>query len=176
VVPVVITFLAILALVALAGAIVLVIAPRGSLLAQIGPVAANLAWAVAVVSTLGSLFLSEVAGFIPCLLCWVQRGFMYPLAIALAFPPARRSRVISWWALAGSVVSIYHYAVEQVPGFSGSDFCSATIPCSFIWFEKFGFATIPFMAMCGFLAIAALSQTHRRWLRTSVTGAGAEQN
>jgi disulfide bond formation protein DsbB len=166
VVPVVITFLAILALIALAAAIVLVIGPRGSLVPQIGPVASNLAWVVAVVSTLGSLFLSEVANFIPCLLCWVQRGFMYPLAIALAFGPARRSRVISWWALAGSLVSIYHYAVEQIPGFSGSDFCSATIPCSFIWVEEFGFVTIPFMAMSGFLAIAALSLTHRRWLRT----------
>lgn len=165
VVPVVVTFFAILALVALAAAIVLVIPPRHSLLAQIGPVAAQLAWAVAVVSTLGSLFLSEVADFIPCLLCWVQRGFMYPLAIALAFAPVRRSRVVSWWALAGSLVSIYHYAVEQIPGFSGSDVCSPTIPCSFIWVEKFGFVTIPFMAMCGFLAIAALSLTHRRWLR-----------
>ena len=166
VVPVVITFFAILALVALAAAIVLVIPPRDSLLVQIGPVASQFAWAVAVVSTLGSLFLSEVADFIPCLLCWIQRGFMYPLAIALAFAPVRRSRAVSWWALAGSLVSIYHYAVEQIPGFSGSDFCSATIPCSFIWVEKFGFVTIPFMAMSGFFAIAALSLTHRRWLRT----------
>lgn len=165
VVPVVVTFLAVLALVALAGAIVLVIGPRGSLLARVGPVSANLAWVVAAVSTLGSLFLSEIANFIPCLLCWVQRGFMYPLAIALAFASARRSRGITWWALAGSLVSIYHYAVEQIPGFSGSDFCSATIPCSFIWVEEFGFVTIPFMAMCGFLAIAALTSTHRQWLR-----------
>ncbi|HUP18037.1 MAG TPA: disulfide bond formation protein B, partial [Acidimicrobiia bacterium] len=116
-VQVVVTFLAILALVSLAGALVLFIGPRRSLVRQIGPVAANLAWAVAVVSTLGSLFLSEVANFIPCLLCWVQRGFMYPLAIALAIPQARRSRAISLWALAGSLVSIYHYAVEQIPGF-----------------------------------------------------------
>lgn len=165
-VPVVVTFLAILALIALAGAIVLIVGPRRSLVPQIGPVAANLAWTVAVVSTLGSLFLSEVANFIPCLLCWVQRGFMYPLAVALAFPRARRSGVVAVWAIIGSFVSIYHYAIEQIPSFAGSDFCSATIPCSFIWVEEFGFVTIPFMAMCGFLAIAALSLTHRRWLRT----------
>lgn len=165
VVPIVVTFLAILALIALAGAIVLIVGPRRLIVAPIGPVAGNLAWAVAVVSTVGSLFLSEAAGFIPCLLCWVQRGFMYPLAIALAFPRARRSRAITWWALAGSLVSIYHYALEQIPGFSGSDFCSATIPCSFIWVEEFGFVTIPFMALCGFLSIAALSLTQQRWLR-----------
>jgi len=163
VIQVTVTFLAILALIALAGAIALVAFPKRLIVSQIGPVAANLAWAVAVVSTLGSLFLSEVADFIPCLLCWVQRGFMYPLAIALAFPRARRSRVISWWALAGGLVSIYHYAVEHIPDFS--DFCSATIPCSFIWVEKFGFVTIPLMALCGFLSIAALSLTYRRWLR-----------
>jgi len=165
-VSIVVTFLAIMALVALAGAIVVIVSPqRSAVVAQIGPVAANLAWTVAVVATLGSLFLSEVAGFIPCLLCWIQRGFMYPLAIAMVIPRARRSRAISWWAIAGSLVSIYHYAIEQIPGFSGSDFCSPRIPCSFIWVEKFGFVTIPFMAMCGFLAVAALSLTYRRWLR-----------
>jgi disulfide bond formation protein DsbB len=165
VVPIVVTFLAILALISLATAIVLIVAPRRWIVPQIGPVAANLAWAVAVVSTLGSLFLSEVANFIPCLLCWIQRGFMYPLAIALAFPRARRSWAVCLWALAGSLVSIYHYAIEQIPSFAGSDFCSATIPCSFIWVEEFGFVTIPFMALCGFLSIAAITLTHRRWLR-----------
>lgn len=83
-VSVVVTFLAILALIALAEALVLIFAPRRSTGPLIGPVAANLAWAVAVISTLGSLFLSEVADFTPCLLCWIQRGFMYPLAVALA--------------------------------------------------------------------------------------------
>ena len=32
------------------------------------------------VATLGSLYFSEVAHFRPCVLCWVQRAFMYPLA------------------------------------------------------------------------------------------------
>lgn len=31
------------------------------------------AWGVASVSALGSLFYSEVAGFVPCNLCWYQR-------------------------------------------------------------------------------------------------------
>ena len=164
-VAVVITFLAMMALVALAGALLLIAPARRSIITYVGPDAAALAWAVAVVATLGSLFLSEVAHFTPCLLCWVQRGFMYPLAVVLARPSTRSSRLIPAWAIAGSLVSIYHYAIEQIPSFAESDFCSPSIPCSFVWVERFGFVTIPFMAMCGFLAIAALSVTYRRWLR-----------
>ena len=163
VVQVVVTFFALLALIALATAVALTWFRKGSVVAQVGPAAANLAWLVAVVATLGSLFLSEVAGFVPCVLCWVQRGFMYPLAIALAFPRLRHSSLTSWWALIGAGVSVYHYAIEHIPALAESDFCSPTVPCSFIWVEKFGFVTIPFMALCGFLAIAALLATYRRW-------------
>ena len=41
------------------------------------------AWLVAAVSSLGALFLGEVMGFAPCVLCWYQRIFMFPLAIIL---------------------------------------------------------------------------------------------
>src|SRR4029079_16621504 len=47
------------------------------------------AFVVASIATGGSLFLSEVAGFVPCELCWYQRIFMYPLAVVLV-PPAIR--------------------------------------------------------------------------------------
>jgi disulfide bond formation protein DsbB len=39
-------------------------------------------WATAL-SSVGSLWLSEIAGITPCFLCWMQRAFMYPLAIYL---------------------------------------------------------------------------------------------
>lgn len=42
-----------------------------------------LAWVVALIATLGSLYFSEIKHFIPCVLCWFQRIFMYPLAILL---------------------------------------------------------------------------------------------
>ena len=41
-------------------------------------------WAAFVVSSVatgGSLFFSEIAGFVPCELCWYQRICMYPLSI-----------------------------------------------------------------------------------------------
>ena len=42
-----------------------------------------LAWVVALIATLGSLYFSEVRGFVPCVLCWFQRIAMYPLVIVL---------------------------------------------------------------------------------------------
>jgi len=41
------------------------------------------AWLVSVLATLGSLYFSEIKGFIPCDLCWFQRIFMYPLVVIL---------------------------------------------------------------------------------------------
>lgn len=158
-IPIVITFLAILALIALIGAALLMTSRATR--AQVGPQAVNLAWLVATVATLGSLFLSEVAGFIPCALCWVQRGFMYPLALLLAIPRVRASslRWVPWWALAGGAVSVYHYLEQHLPSLAATDFCDPAVPCSIIWVNEFGFVTIPFMALSGFLAIAALIWT-----------------
>ncbi|MES2642424.1 MAG: disulfide bond formation protein B [Myxococcota bacterium] len=42
-----------------------------------------MAWLIASVSTLGSLFVSEVMELAPCSLCWYQRIFMYPLTLVL---------------------------------------------------------------------------------------------
>ena len=42
------------------------------------------AWLIATVSTLGALFLGEVMGYTPCVLCWYQRIAMFPLVFVLA--------------------------------------------------------------------------------------------
>src|SRR5581483_7219548 len=45
---------------------------------------------VAAGSVAGSLFYSNVAGFRPCLLCWVQRAFLYTEAVILFVAMAAR--------------------------------------------------------------------------------------
>ena len=40
-----------------------------------------IAWLLATIATLGSLFFSEVMEIQPCVLCWYQRIFMYPLVV-----------------------------------------------------------------------------------------------
>ena len=43
-----------------------------------------LAWLTATLATLGALFMSEIMALAPCVLCWYQRIFMFPLVVILA--------------------------------------------------------------------------------------------
>jgi disulfide bond formation protein DsbB len=73
------------------------------------------AWGVALAATLGALFIGEVMGMTPCLLCWYQRIFMFPLAIVLgiaAFANDRRGAVYALpLALGGLGAAAYHSAL-----------------------------------------------------------------
>ena len=125
---------------------------------RVQPVALWLAWAVALVATLGSLYYSEVAHFIPCTLCWYQRIAMYPLAIVLGIAAFRQDGGI--WrtqsvASVGLAISIYHAFIEWFPNLDAG-FCSADVPCSAAYITEFGFVGIPFMAGCGFAIIIVL--------------------
>lgn len=156
-------FLALLALVALAAgttalAACLAVGLRERL-ADFGPLLLPLALAVATVATAGSLYYSEVAGYPPCELCWYQRIGMYPLVPVLAVGLWRRGRAVGWYALplavVGLGVSAYHYQLQLFD--RGSSSCDPSAPCAFQWVDALGFASIPLMAGCGFLAIAGLA-------------------
>ena len=170
-------FFALLAVVAQAGVVsILVLAvgarwspwlrsKRDELFAVLTPQAVPLAFLVATVATLGSLYLSEVAHFTPCRLCWYQRAAMYPLVPILGVlawhdvPWLRR--VATAVPLVGGAVSVWHLLIERFPNLeSGS--CDPANPCSLVWVRHLGYVTIPAMALSGFLLIAALlSLTHR---------------
>lgn len=119
-----------------------------------------LAWVVSLVALGGSLYFSEIAGFIPCKLCWFQRIFMYPLAILLGIASYRDDRSIIPYALPLSViggsVSIFHYLQQKVPWFSRLHLCSDGIPCSGQYINWLGFITIPFLALTAFALITVL--------------------
>ena len=57
-------------------------------------------------------------------------------------------------AVVGACVSIYHIVVERFPSLETA--CDVSNPCSIIWVERFGYLTIPAMALSGFAAIVAL--------------------
>ncbi len=128
--------------------------------AELGRVAVPLAWVVAFVATLGSLYYSEVAGFTPCPLCWYQRICMYPLALILGIAALRRDREVWWYVLPlaglGAVFAAYHSWIQAFPPDGGSAFCTADAPCTsrFVW--ELGFVSLPFMAMSGFLFVITM--------------------
>ncbi|NTW22310.1 disulfide bond formation protein B [Candidatus Falkowbacteria bacterium] len=116
-----------------------------------------LAFATALVATLGSLYLSEIAGFKPCDLCWFQRIFMYPQAILLGLALLRREMVVICYSLPllfiGLAISLYHnYIVYQAVT---ATFCSAIgeISCTQQYIVEYGYVTIPLMSLTAFLLV-----------------------
>jgi disulfide bond formation protein DsbB len=115
---------------------------------------------VAIVTTLGSLYYSLHAGFIPCELCWYQRIAMYPLVVVLGVGWLRRDPK-AWitalpFVVVGAPLALYHWLVERVPSFAESSSCSAFAPCTAPYFEKLGFVTLAWMSLSSFLLIGTL--------------------
>lgn len=172
----VITFLALLSLSAAAGTFLM----WGSLIVQrvgvaqevlanwrlsMRPLVLWLSFTVASVATAGSLFLSEIAHFTPCTLCWYQRIAMYPLVLLLGIAAFRNDLSIRLYAMPiaaiGAIISAYHIVLQRLPGLpSGS--CSISVPCDLIYVERFGFITIPVMAFIGFVTIMTLLWAYGR--------------
>lgn len=157
-------FSALLALGALIGTAAVIAArysgsPKGLAMA-IGDSWLALGATVAVASTIGSLLYSEAYDLIPCRLCWYQRIFMYPLAVVLLVAwvrrdPAGARRYAPPLALIGLPISIYHYLVQHFPNLE-STACLIDVPCSAAYVWRYGFVSIPFMAIAGFASILVL--------------------
>ncbi|MFU8839514.1 MAG: disulfide bond formation protein B [Nitriliruptoraceae bacterium] len=127
-------------------------------------VARPLALAIAVVTSGGSLLLSEVAGYLPCVLCWYQRIAMYPLVVILGVALLRGDREVWRTVLPlagiGSVISTWHILLEQNPAWGGP--CDDAAPCTILWVQEFGFLTLPTMALIAFVTISLLTLAARR--------------
>jgi disulfide bond formation protein DsbB len=117
------------------------------------------AFVVAAIATGGSLFYSQVAGFIPCEFCWFQRMMMYPLSILTLLIAARgdnrAARYLLPLPVVGAGTSIYHMLLEhhviKEPGA-----CTLTgggCTANWIALHSFGYLTIPTLALTAFLLL-----------------------
>ncbi|MBL0943919.1 MAG: disulfide bond formation protein B [Hydrogenophaga sp.] len=128
------------------------------------------AWGIALAATLGALFIGEVMGMTPCLLCWYQRIFMFPLALILgmaAFTEDRRGAVYALpLALAGVALAAYHSALIAgwVPQWWVP--CGAGPSCSEQSLEILGGIQIPWLSLVAFLAIGNLLIVYLRKTRS----------
>ena len=120
---------------------------------------AVLALGPALAALLGSLYYSEVAGFVPCTLCWYQRILMYPLSLIILVGIIKRDDYLPDYVLPFSIIGIlvsgYHYLI-QLGLFSHPTACAAGIPCDMRWVNYFGFISIPFMALTAFVLITVI--------------------
>jgi disulfide bond formation protein DsbB len=117
----------------------------------------------AAAATGGSLYMSEVLGWIPCLLCWYQRILMYPLVVILLVGILRRDRGLHWYVLplsiSGIVMSLYHYLLIMTDWFPPPP-CNTGVPCTVDYINLVGalsFVKVPFLALTAFVIITVFT-------------------
>jgi disulfide bond formation protein DsbB len=117
-----------------------------------------LAWVIALIATVGSLFFSEVMGLPPCVLCWYQRIAIYPLVLIIGTGIIMRDGRMRNYALplclAGLAVSAYHNLLYYGVIPETLTPCSQGGSCTERQIEWFGFVTIPLMGLASFAAVA----------------------
>jgi disulfide bond formation protein DsbB len=119
-----------------------------------------MAWLLASIATLGSLFFSQVMLFAPCSLCWYQRICMYPLVVLFLAALVRFDKSIVQFSaplgIIGWSIALYHnlltYKIipeDLLP-------CVHGVPCSTVYINWLGFITIPFLSFLAFTLILAV--------------------
>ncbi len=131
---------------------------RNSFIARLNGSLPYLAWLIALLATVGSLFFSEVMQMPPCVLCWYQRIAIYPLVAIIGTGIVMHDRSMKIYAvplvLAGLAVSIYHNLLYY--GFIPKSItpCTEGVPCNAVQIEWLGFITIPLMGFGAFVSMA----------------------
>jgi disulfide bond formation protein DsbB len=128
------------------------------------------AWAVSLGATLGALFLGEVMGMTPCVLCWYQRIAMFPLAVMLfmGLSPfdARCIRYALPLVAAGTLIAAYHCLLFWGLISEGWVACSKGASCKSAELQVAGFIPIPLLSLLAFALIGALLLTAQRKVKT----------
>ena len=117
-----------------------------------------IAWLIAVVATASALFIGEVMGMAPCVLCWYQRIFMFPLAIVLGiacYSDDRRGAIYGLpLALGWAMVAGYHTLL--IAGFVSKAWipCGTGVSCTEQKLEILNGLQIPWLSLAAFFAIS----------------------
>ncbi len=113
-------------------------------------------------ATLLSLFYSEVLGFAPCGLCWLQRVFLYPqvvlFGVAFLKKDSQISPYIIWLSFLGALVAIYQHLLQM--GVAKIVPCASTLleaDCAERVLFELGYVTFPLMSFSLFVFLIVLA-------------------
>jgi len=117
-------------------------------------------WLVVAVSAMGSLFFSYVMDFAPCVLCWYQRIFLFPLVIILGVGLFPFDKSVVKYALplaiAGWLTAAYHNLLYAGIIPESIQPCSQGVSCTEEYINLFGFLSIPMLSLLSFSTIITL--------------------
>ncbi len=115
------------------------------------------AWLMALLATGGALFLGEVMGMVPCVLCWYQRIAMFPLALILGMAVYSDDRCGALYALplalAGVGLAAYHSLL--IAGHIPAAWipCGASASCANQKVDILNGLQLPWLSLAAFAAI-----------------------
>jgi len=128
-----------------------------------------LAWLVALLATAGALFLGEVMGKSPCVLCWYQRIAMFPLVAILGVGlltsdnhSARYAAPLAW---AGWAIALYHCLIFWGVVAEGLVPCGKGSSCADADVQVAGVVPIPLLSLVAFTGIVVALWVARRGAR-----------
>lgn len=124
------------------------------------------AWLMAFGASLLALFIGEVMGQAPCLLCWYQRAAMFPLAIVLGLACLYEDGSVWRYALPlaviGSAIAVWHNLLYF--GFVPTPLepCGVGPSCSGADMVVLGGLPIPILSLVAFIGIILCLWTVKR--------------
>lgn len=121
----------------------------------------EIAFLIAAGSAVASVVLSNMLELVPCLLCWYQRIFMFPLPFILAVAILRKDKHAFLYVLPlsviGTLIAFYNILLEHGIITEEASSCTAVGPsCAEPQIEFLGFMTIAFGSFMSFLSVTVL--------------------
>jgi len=114
----------------------------------------------------GSLIYSNIIGFPPCELCWIQRIFMYPQVLIAAVSLYRKEKLAVYYALPlsllGGMVSLFQSLTDWGIGGSLLPCTAEGGACSRVYVMDYGYITIPIMALTCFVYLLTVSWIYKK--------------
>lgn len=113
-------------------------------------------------SSIGSLIYSEVVGYPACILCWIQRIFMYPQMFVFGLAVWRKERAIAPYmlllSLLGGAVALYQWVKDMLLVYTHTDLPCVEVAglpsCDKIYVLELGYITIPMIALNAFILLS----------------------
>ncbi len=127
----------------------------------VGDRAIPLGFFLATAATVGSFLYGIVTGYPACILCWMQRIFMYPLMFLFALAWWRKDRSIIPYALLlaliGGAIALYQWVKDMLALYTHIALGCPVVPglpsCDRMYVLELGYITIPMIALNVFLLI-----------------------
>ena len=122
------------------------------------------AWLISLIATFGALFIGEVLGQTPCVLCWYQRIAMFPLVWILGLACLTNDTHVGRYALplagVGLIISLWHSLLYAGIVKEAIVPCAKNGPsCTDSAMLTIANLPIPYLSLISFMAIIILVTT-----------------